>query len=94
MYKFALQKNQYSDYYNIDESSIYEKTRRKEIVKARQVVMYVLREDFNVSYPLIGQKLGGKDHTTVIHSYLKIKGDLKNDPQLMQELEQIRIMFK
>jgi len=83
-----------SDYYNLEEASIYEKTRRKEIVKARQVVMYLLREDFNVSYPLIGQKLGGKDHTTVIHSFLKIKSDLKTDPQLQQELEQIRIMFK
>lgn len=83
-----------SDYYNLDESSIYEKTRRKEIVKARQMVMYILREDFNVSYPLIGQKLGGKDHTTVIHSYLKIKTDLKNDPQLLQELEALRVMFK
>lgn len=83
-----------SDYYSLEESSVYEKTRRKEIVKARQVVMYLLREDFNVSYPLIGQKLGGKDHTTVIHSYLKIKADLKNDPQLLQEIEQIRIMFK
>ncbi|MFA6524465.1 MAG: chromosomal replication initiator protein DnaA [Candidatus Paceibacterota bacterium] len=83
-----------SDHYGLEESSIYEKTRRKEIVKARQIVMYLLREDFNVSYPLIGQKLGGKDHTTVIHSYLKIKTDLKNDPQLLQELEQIRVMFK
>jgi len=83
-----------SDYYSLEENSVYEKTRRKEIVKARQIVMYLLREDFNVSYPLIGQKLGGKDHTTVIHSYLKIKTDLKNDPQLLQEIEQIRIMFK
>lgn len=83
-----------SDYYKIEESSIYEKVRKKEIVKARQVIMYLLREDFNISYPLIGQKLGGKDHTTVIHSCLKIKSDLKNDPQLLQELEQIRIMFK
>jgi chromosomal replication initiator protein len=83
-----------SDYYKTEENSIYEKTRKKEIVKARQVVMYLLREDFNVSYPLIGQKLGGKDHTTVIHSCLKIKSDLKNDPQLIQELEQIRVMFK
>src|SRR3989339_1985578 len=83
-----------SDYYSLEESLVYEKTRRKEIVKARQVVMYLLREDFNVSYPLIGQKLGGKDHTTVMHSCLKIKTDLKNDPQLLQELEQIRIMFK
>ncbi len=83
-----------SGYYKLEESSIYEKTRRKEIVRARQVVMYLLREDFNVSYPLIGQKIGGKDHTTVIHSCLKIKNDLKNDPQLTQELEQIRVMFK
>ncbi|MEK7564545.1 MAG: chromosomal replication initiator protein DnaA [Patescibacteria group bacterium] len=83
-----------SEYYKIEEESIYEKIRKKEIVKARQVIMYLLREDFNVSYPLIGQKLGGKDHTTVIHSCLKIKVDIKNDPQLLQELEQIRIMFK
>lgn len=83
-----------TNYYNLDELSIYEKTRRKEIVKVRQIVMYLLREDFGVSYPLIGQKLGGKDHTTVIHSYLKIKEDIKNDPQLLQDLEQIRVMFK
>jgi chromosomal replication initiator protein len=83
-----------STFYNIDESSIYEKTRRKEIVHARQMIMYILREDFNVSYPLIGQKLGGKDHTTVIHSFLKIKEDLKRNPNLSQELEQIRGMFK
>ncbi len=83
-----------SEHYKLEESSIYEKTRKKEIVKARQIVMYLLREDFNVSYPLIGQKLGGKDHTTVIHSCLKIRTDLKNDPLLLQELEQIRIMFK
>ena len=83
-----------SEHYKLEEASVYEKTRKKEIVKARQIVMYLLREDFNVSYPLIGQKLGGKDHTTVIHSCLKIKNDLKNDPQLLQELEQIRIMFK
>jgi chromosomal replication initiator protein len=83
-----------SGHYKLEESAIYEKTRRKEIVRARQVVMYLLREDFDVSYPLIGQKIGGKDHTTVIHSCLKIKTDLKNDPQLAQELEQIRVMFK
>ena len=82
-----------SEYYKIEEPSIYEKIRKKEIVKARQVIMYLLREDFNISYPLIGQKLGGKDHTTVIHSCIKIKADLKNDPQLLQELDQIRVMF-
>jgi chromosomal replication initiator protein len=83
-----------SDYYNLDERIIYEKTRRKEIVRARQVIMFVLREDFNESYPAIGAKLGGKDHTTVIHSYEKIKGELTHNPSLMKEIEDIRIMFK
>lgn len=83
-----------ADQYGLAEEVIYEKTRRKEIVRARQVAMYLLREDFNISYPLIGQKLGDRDHTTVIHSHLKIKGDLKTDPSLLQEIEKIRIMFK
>ncbi len=85
---------QISEYYNLDESIIYEKTRRKEVVKARQVIMFILREDFNESYPSIGSKLGGKDHTTVIHSYEKIKSELSRDASLMKELEDIRIMFK
>lgn len=80
--------------YGITEENVYEKTRRKEIVRARQVAMYLLREDFNISYPLIGQKLGDRDHTTVIHSHLKIKDDLKTDPSLLQEIEKIRIMLK
>lgn len=82
-----------TSFYNIDERFIYEKTRRKEVVKPRQVLMYILREDFNISYPLIGQKLGGRDHTTVIHSCEKIKGDIRTDTILMQEIEQIRALF-
>ena len=83
-----------SDYYNLDERVIYEKTRRKEIVRARQIIMFILREDFNESYPSIGAKLGGKDHTTVIHSYEKINTELKSDPHLMKQVEDIRILFK
>ncbi len=82
-----------ADFYNISEESIYEKTRKKEIVKPRQLIMYILREDYNVSYPSIGQKLGGRDHTTVMHSCEKIKNDLKVDPILTQELNQIRAMI-
>jgi len=83
-----------AEQYGIPEESVYEKTRRKEIVRARQVAMYILREDFNISYPLIGQKMGDRDHTTVIHSHLKIKDDLKTDPSLLQEIEKIRVMLK
>ncbi len=82
-----------SAFYNIEENTVYEKSRRKEVVKPRQIAMYILREDCGVSFPLIGEKLGGRDHTTVIHSYEKIKGELKNDPDLIQEIEQIRSML-
>ncbi len=79
-----------ADFYNIEEDIIYKKTRKKEVVKPRQLIMYILREDFNVSYPSIGEKLGGRDHTTVIHSCDKVRRDLKTNGLLMQELEQIR----
>lgn len=82
-----------ADFYNIEENSIYEKTRRKEVVKPRQLAMYILRQDCNVSYPLIGQKLGGRDHTTVIHSCEKIKNELRDNNTLEQELNQIRSMI-
>lgn len=82
-----------ASFYNINEKHLYEKTRKKEVVKPRQVIMYILREDFNTSYPYIGQKLGGRDHTTVIHAYEKIKKDIQNDEQLHQEIGQIRNML-
>ncbi len=83
-----------TSFYGIEEGSIYEKTRRKEVVRPRQVIMFLLREDFKISFPTIGEKLGGRDHTTVIHSCEKIKSDLTTDSILSQELHQIRLMLK
>jgi chromosomal replication initiator protein len=82
-----------SDFYNIKEESVYDKTRKKEVVKPRQVIMYILREDFNISFPSIGEKLGGRDHTTVIHSCEKVKNDIKTNPVLLEEISQIRAMI-
>ena len=83
-----------ASFYDIEEASIYEKTRRKEVVKPRQLIMYFLREDLGISYPTIGQRLGGRDHTTVMHSCDKIKTDLKNNMLLTQEVDQLRAMLK
>lgn len=82
-----------ADFYNIEEHLIYDKTRKKEIIKPRQIIMYILREDFNISYPAIGEKLGGRDHTTVMHSCDKIKNDMKLDEMLIQEINQLRSIF-
>jgi len=82
-----------SEFYNIEEASLFEKTRKKEIVKPRQIAMYILREDFSISYPTIGEKFGGRDHTTVIHSCDKVKNSIKTNSTLTDELEQIRALL-
>ena len=83
-----------SRYYGVEDTVIYEKTRKKEVVKPRQIIMYLMRQDFLISYPTIGQKLGGRDHTTVIHSCEKIKRELLDNPSLQREVEEIRAMLK
>lgn len=82
-----------SGFYSIAPEQIYEKTRKKEIVYVRQIVMYILREYFNISYPAIGKEIGGRDHTTVIHSYDKVTKNLKEDPNLNKEIEQLRAIL-
>ena len=82
-----------AQYYEVAEKSIYEKTRKKVVVKPRQIIMYMLREEFSVSYPSIGEKLGGRDHTTVIHSCEKIKEEIKTNNALEAELEHIRTLI-
>lgn len=81
-------------FYGIEEDEIYNKGRKKEVIKPRQVIMYLLREDLDISFPSIGEKVGNRDHSTVIHSYEKIKNDIKTDNNLLQEVTQIRSMLK
>jgi len=82
-----------SEYYEVEEQNIYKKTRKKEVVRPRQVIMYILREDFAISYPSIGEKIGGRDHTTVIHSCEKIKNEIKTDTVLDQEINHVRTLI-
>lgn len=81
-------------YYNLKEELIYDKTRRKEVVHARQIIMFLLREDYSISFPTIGRKLGDRDHTTVIHSCDKVKEDMTNNQQVAEEVETIRSILK
>ena len=81
-------------FYNIDHSLIYEKTRRKEVVKARQIVMYLLREDYNISFPHIGRELGGRDHTTVIHAVKTIDSLRTKDNELNHDLHVLLQVLK
>ncbi|MDD5196459.1 MAG: chromosomal replication initiator protein DnaA [Candidatus Omnitrophica bacterium] len=65
------------------------KRRNKTIVLPRQIAMYLSRELTDLSLPEIGQFFGGKDHTTVLHSFNKIKEGVTNNTTLQEKVERI-----
>jgi len=77
-------------FYDISARDLIKKGRKKEIVKPRQIAMYLMRSETNVSYPNIGERLGGRDHTTVMHAVEKIKKDLETNKILEQEIRLIK----
>jgi chromosomal replication initiator protein len=79
-----------SYFYDLKEKDLIQVSRKKEIVRPRQITMYLLREDLKCSYPFIGRQLGGKDHTTVIHSCGKINKEIEKNQNLKEEIELIR----
>ncbi len=79
-----------AEFYDVTEKDIINRSRRKEIVKPRQIAMYLLREELKCSFPFIGDKLGKKDHTTAIHAYKKILADLGANPVLEMELKAVK----
>jgi len=68
-----------ADYYTIKLNSLLSKKRTKDIVLARQVAIYLSRELTDLSLTSIGEVFGRRDHTTIIHSYNKIKDKIKKD---------------
>lgn len=83
-----------SELYDIPEKLIYERTRKHEIVRPRQIAMYLIREDLGTSFPSIGQKFGGRDHTTAMHAYFKVKEDLKNNQKIIDEIKLVREKYQ
>ncbi|MFH1656276.1 MAG: chromosomal replication initiator protein DnaA [Candidatus Nealsonbacteria bacterium] len=75
-----------AEFYDLKEKDLLDSSRKKEIVKPRQIAMYILREELKSSFPFIGRKFGGKDHTTAIHSYKKIVNEIEKDQRLAEEI--------
>ena len=79
-----------ADFYELKENELKSISRKKEIVRPRQVAMYLLREELKSSFPFIGRKFGGKDHTTAIHAYEKISREIEKNDNLVEEINQIK----
>lgn len=78
------------EFYDIPEDLLRAKTRKQEVVNARQVAMYLSKELTNSSLKTIGLHFGGRDHSTVIHSCQTIQDRLNNDSLFRQNLGQLR----
>jgi len=79
-----------ADFYDVSEKELVNRSRKKEIVKPRQIAMYLLRDELKCSFPFIGEKLGKKDHTTAIHAYKKVLHDVSMSPAFDIELKTLR----
>ncbi|WP_129670803.1 chromosomal replication initiator protein DnaA [Candidatus Chloroploca sp. Khr17] len=79
-----------SEHYGIDVRILQGRGRSRNIVGPRQVAMYLLREETECSLVDIGNLLGGRDHTTVMHGYEKIGEDINTDTRLRNEVLTIR----
>ena len=79
-----------AEFYDLKEKDILALSRKKEVVRPRQIAMYLLREELKGSYPFIGKRFGGKDHTTAIYACEKIAKELQQSEVLVDEISLIR----
>lgn len=79
-----------AEFYNIDIADIIGECRKKNLAVPRQIIMYLMREEIKCSFPTIGQELGGRDHTTAIHAYNKIRKDADESPKIKGDIDLIR----
>ena len=83
--------NYVCEYFGIDTNKVREKTRKQEIVEARQIAMYLAKKFTKSSLKTIGLQFGGRDHSTVIHAISTIEERMSTSPKhkrILKELEQ------
>ena len=79
-----------ANFYNLKIENITGACRRRELVYPRQIAMFLLREELEMSYPSIGNEFGGRDHTTAMHAYQKIKKIAENNTRIKQDMDLIK----
>lgn len=79
-----------AEYYKVTEADIVSQKRNREVARARQVAMYLIRETTQMSTTRIGEMFGGRDHSTVMYACDKIQEMAENDAALKRELDELR----
>ena len=81
------------DYFNITRDELLSKTRKRQIVQARQIAMYMSRSLINCSLSTIGAEIGGKDHATVLHACSTVNDLMSTDKTFKQYVTDIEKML-
>ena len=81
------------DYFNITRDALISKTRKRQIVQARQIAMYMARNLINCSLSTIGSEIGGKDHATVLHACTTVNDLMSTDKTFKQYVSDIEKML-
>ncbi len=82
------------NHYEIEESAIHTKTRKREVVQVRQVAMYLAKKHTDSSSSKIGQLIGNKDHATVLHACKIVKDQVEVDKTFKADIEEIEASLK
>jgi chromosomal replication initiator protein len=77
-------------HFDLQPADIIGSRRDKDIVVPRQVAMYLMRTELNLSFPKIAQQVGGRDHTTAMHSIKKIEKLIEIDSDLRSDINQVK----
>jgi chromosomal replication initiator protein len=78
-----------ANFYRISVDDIAGTSRAQAIAQARQIAMYLCRDQTNLSLPKIGQLFGGKDHTTVLYAVRKIQKDMQHKREIYTHVTEI-----
>jgi chromosomal replication initiator protein len=82
------------NYFDVPVDSLQSKTRKREIVQARQVAMYFSKNLTKSSLATIGSQIGGKDHATVLHACKTVNNLVETDKQFKNQIEEIEKKLK
>jgi chromosomal replication initiator protein len=79
-----------AQYYDVSTDDLLGTSRKKHLVEPRQVAMYLMREELKASFPTIGQEMGGRDHTTAMHSCLKVAKEVEVNEKTRQDIHNLK----
>ena len=79
-----------SKFFNIKVSDMVSDKRSNSVAYPRQIAMYICREMANMSFPAIGKDFGGRDHSTVLHAYSKIRDEYDKNPETKDLIDDIK----